>query len=378
MKFVISSDMVLPCVAICAATTDKKDDKFSLVRIEALKSSVNFCSASLASGTLANAKATVADTGVAGVDCNNLLRVLRQCDGDISFDLANNNLKIKCGEQRYSLLVSSDADKIPFRKQDRFSDYVVPLPEAKAIMLLCAPAADIIRANDVRGITIEATGTKIRFSAMAKNGAAGATGYIKHKSEKLPPILVSMDFCNAILAMPVADEKAKLEIGTNGNVVTYRHAWGYSYFSLLTGKPLDVEMIFGKIAEMMKSNEKKSALVLAGILATSLKKVLVMADKEDGNKGKLSGGKKGRMTVYCHTESSGAAQNTIITAGDFLGESWYNLRYLSDYVQRIPADEEIRITPVGDPGSEHLIISHGQNLYALTSCGAPDGNDDEE
>lgn len=376
MRFLVDAADLVPCAAIAAATADKKDPKLSSVRLEARGKSIIVCSCSFTSGTLASCRAVVKEDGVAGVDAVNFLKAIRQCDGETEMSVKNNNLNIKCGDQKYSLRLSADVDKLPFRQQTKFDSYSMPLADAKEVLKLCAPATDTIRADDYRGITIDVRdkGAKIRFSALASNAAAGATGWVKGSAkEDQPSTLVSMDFVHAVLATPVGDEERdRLEIGVAGNVVTYKHAYGYSYFSLMSSKPLDTDRLFGAFAKMLKENEPSSCLIMAGILAGLLRRVLVMADKEEGNKGKITGA-KGKLTIYCHTQEQGAAQGTVITAGDFSGESWYNLRYLADYIGRVPADVEVRLTPITHGGKKTLAVNHGHNLYLLSDCEAPDG-----
>lgn len=381
MRFLVDAADLIPCAAIAAATADRKDPKLAAVRLEARGKRITVCSCSFISGTMASSRAVVKEEGSAGVDATNFLKAIRQCDGETEISVKNNNLTIKCGDQRYSLRLSADVDKMPFKPQNKFDSYSLPLAQAKEVLKLCAPATDTIRADDYRGITIDVRdkGAKIRFSALASNAAAGATGWVKGKAkEDQPSTLVSMDFVYAVLATPVKDEeKDLLEIGIAGNVVTYKHAYGYSYFALMSSKPLDTDKLFGTYAKLIKEQESSSCLVMAGILSGLLKRVLVMADKEEGNKGRLTG-EKGKLTIYCHTQEQGAAQGSVITAGAFSGESWYNLRYLADYVGRVPADTEVRLTPVTAGSKKCLAINHGQNLYLLTDCEAPDGCAAEE
>lgn len=364
MQFSATAESVMPCLALISDTVDSRDPVKSLVRISVSKGAVDVYSTTGNSGTCVSIPdVSIKAAGVVMVDCAKLVSALRECAGDVHFTIKNSNLKITSGTKEFQIITAVDSKNFPFKEQVEFGVMIVGLQLLREAIRMCLPATNTIRAEDSKGATFESVGKVTRVSAISRNAAAGATSLIKCPSSFAQPIITSMEFCKHIISLGMKDEE--IAIGVSGGTISVSHRYGYSYFPILHGKPISSETIVPRL-----KMDSKFVLASAGLMAKAIRSVLVMSSKDDGNKGRLTG-KKGQIAIYAHTNESGAARDTVVTAGDILIDNWYNLRSLLDYISKVHPEEEIGLHTVAKGDDAALVVRHGTSVYYLANCEPP-------
>lgn len=366
MKWHCESENIVPLLTVLMQTVDKRDPHKSGIKIVVQKGGVDLYTCNVHAGTCATVcDAVVNAPGEIIVDAEKFARSIRCCEGKISFDIKDTNLRIVSDSKQYQL-VAHATDKMAFRHQKSFSSISVKKTDLRRALRLCLPAVNTVRADDMKGFSLEVSKKECRVSVIDKKSAAGATVTCKTSSADLAPVIVSKDFATCVLSLKEEeDDKSTIEIGINGGTAAVSHEHGYSYFPLLSGKPVDVNVILKALPEC-------KVLCVAGFLAKAIRSVMIMSDGEEGYKGKLSG-EKGKLRVTSWTAESGAAKDEIIVAGDFGNAVWYNIRALLDFISRVEPDQEISLGLMGKD-KPALIVKHMTSIYWLASCEPPDDN----
>lgn len=366
MKWYCESENIIPLLTMLMQTVDKRDPHKSGIKIVAQKGGVDLYTCNVHAGTCATVcDAVVNAPGEIIVDAEKFARSIRCCEGKISFDIKDTNLRIVSDNKQYQLVAHSQ-DKMAFRQQKSFSSISVKRNDLRNALRLCLPAVNTVRADDMKGFTLEVVKKQCRVSVIDRKSAAGATVTCKTSSADLAPVIVSKEFANCLLSLKEDEEdNSTIEVGISGGLAAVSHEYGYSYFPLLNGKPVDVNLILKALPEC-------NVHCVAGFLARAIRSVMIMSDGEEGYKGKISG-EKGKLKITSWTAESGAARDEIIVAGDFGSAVWYNIRALLDFVSRVQPEQELSLGLMGKD-KPALIVKHLTSVYWLASCESPDDN----
>lgn len=365
MRFTSDAKVLLAALRTVSQTIDRKDAIKSCVKIEARKGGgVDlFTSSGYSASCYTVPGIAKADSGVVMVNCESLMRCVGQCEGDLNVSLKNDNLILQSGKREYKMVVSADPAKLPFRDEfDSFDDYLLDLSILQAAIRISTPSIDQIRRSDCRGITLIPNGKRLRLAVLGSI-AGSITSVDAHSVADKEPVIMPGDMARYIGSLP--SQKDPVGIGIDKTVVTFQHQHGYCYFSQLTGKVDDVGK-FDKIIGLRSG----AVLATAGILVRGVQSVLVMGDEDEGDKGRVTGG-KGVIKLMTYTPERGAARDEVIVAGDFSGEAWYNLRTLLSFLRCIPAEAEIRISRAVKDRWAALVTEYDQTIHWIVNSESP-------
>lgn len=302
------------------------------------------------------------------VPAETLARAIGKCDYDVDVSFKDNHLYIKNGEQEYKLLTMREDAAFPFREKKDFSHATLELSQLNESMKIILPASDTVRENEFKGIGFTSENGKLRLSSMSATSAGGYSALIDCRAGEFHSCIIERDLADSILALPSKDDMT-LSIGFDKASIAIKFVNGYFYFPQLVGMPFDIS----KYAPLWKL-ETKPCHVSAGLLAKAISSVMVMADNEDGRRGRILGG-NGCIQVYSHSNQCGAAKNKVIIAGDLDCDNWYNFHTLNRYLTAIPPDEEIKVHAAHSENRETaiLIVQYKHHVFWLANCFEPDG-----
>ncbi len=371
MQLTARAEDMCAALQVAASVVEKKDPIRSLVKIDAKKGALDFYTVGNKGGhciTVINCKVKTA--GIVFVDATSLLNVLRQCEEDTELLIKDNNLEIKNQNYKAKImtLVDAKASAFPFKTIKSFDSIECDLQELAAVMKFAVSSAGNLVITEERGIGISPEGKGVRVSAIDSKGALGYTAFVKCKvKDDLAGVISSPGLGQFLMSLSRDgddDVPVDISIGIDGGTIAVSHPMGYSYFPLLIGKPMESK----RYMSLLKL-DSPVVCVSAGLLNKAVKSVLLMGDAEEGYKGRMLGC-KGKIEVYSYSNSTGAAKNSVITAGDLLCDQWYNFRMLSDFISRIDPEQEIRLHAVK---GTVLVVQFDQSAYWLSPTDAPEG-----
>jgi len=371
MQLTARAEDMCAALQVAASVVEKKDPIRSLVKIDAKKGALDFYTVGNKGGhciTVINCKVKTA--GIVFVDATTLLSVLKKCEEDTELSVKDNNLEVRNQNYKAKIIIVAESKKgaFPFKVIKGFDSIEGDLQELAAVMKYAVSSAGNLVITEERGIGVLPEGKGVRISAIDRNGALGYTALVKCKvKDDLAGVIASTGLGQFLMSLSRDgddDVPVDISLGIDGGTVAVSHPMGYSYFPLLNGKPMETKKYLGLL-----KLDSPVVCVSAGLFNKAIKSVLLMGDAEEGYKGRMLGC-KGKIEVFSYSNSSGAAKNSVITAGDLVCDQWYNFRLLSDYISRIDPEQEIRLHAVK---GTVLVVQFDNSAYWLSPTEAPEG-----